>query len=238
MAAHGGPNLSDPGLQLYIDPINPKSYPGSGTTVYDLSGNGRHGTLTNSTAASAGYFGFTNSSMSITFSSFNIADNKTLSFWIKTDRPLSVTDNWEIGFLNSSFNYGTMFGMMYGVGECQDLGYWGYGGPYDMSVEAVDNAWSSDGNWHNCVITYDSSRVVRVWIDGVQKRWLLHSNYSTLSYTVTMLATTNIFYIHSRGSWDGGHTYVHLSEVAVWNRDLSDAEIVQNFNATKTRFGL
>lgn len=238
MGAYSGPNLTDVGLQLYIDPLNPKSYPGSGTTVYDLSGNGRHGTLASSLPASSGYLGFTNSSMAITFSSFTIADNKSLSFWIKSDRPLSVTDNWQVGFLDSSYSYGTMFGMMCGVGSCQDLGYWGYGAPYDLSVEAINNNWSSDENWHQCTLTYDSSRNVRVWIDGVQKQWLLHNDYSTLSYTATMLATTNTFRINSRGGWDGGHNYTYLSEVAVWNRDLSNEEVVQNFNATKTRFGL
>jgi len=32
-----------------------------------------------------------------------------------------------------------MFGFMYGVGSCQDLGYWAYGSVNDASVESTTN---------------------------------------------------------------------------------------------------
>ena len=40
-------NVVRDGLVLYLDAANPKSYPGSGTTWYDLSGNSKNGALTN-----------------------------------------------------------------------------------------------------------------------------------------------------------------------------------------------
>ena len=42
MAFQRGPNIVKEGLILMLDAANPKSYPGSGTTFYDLSGNGNH----------------------------------------------------------------------------------------------------------------------------------------------------------------------------------------------------
>jgi len=45
MSVTSGPEIPDSGLILHLDASNPKSYPGSGTTWYDLSGNGNHGTL-------------------------------------------------------------------------------------------------------------------------------------------------------------------------------------------------
>lgn len=42
-----GPNIVTDGLVLYLDAANTKSYPGSGTTWNDLSGNGNNGTLIN-----------------------------------------------------------------------------------------------------------------------------------------------------------------------------------------------
>ncbi len=39
MATKGGPNIITDGLVLYLDATNPKSYPGSGTTWFDLTGN-------------------------------------------------------------------------------------------------------------------------------------------------------------------------------------------------------
>ena len=45
MALSHSPSIVTQGLVLYIDQFNPKSYPGSGVTLYDLSGNGRDYTL-------------------------------------------------------------------------------------------------------------------------------------------------------------------------------------------------
>jgi len=42
-----GPNISTSGLVLALDAANTKSYPGSGTTWTDMSGNNNNGTLTN-----------------------------------------------------------------------------------------------------------------------------------------------------------------------------------------------
>ena len=45
MAFSRGPSIVTDGLVLALDAANHKSYPGSGTTWYDLSGNGNNGTL-------------------------------------------------------------------------------------------------------------------------------------------------------------------------------------------------
>jgi hypothetical protein len=47
MALSHSPQIVLDGLVLYLDQFNPKSYPGSGVTLYDLSGNNRHYTLVN-----------------------------------------------------------------------------------------------------------------------------------------------------------------------------------------------
>ena len=169
---------------------------------------------------------------------FTMPLEKTLSIWIKSDRSLSATDNWEVGFVNQGSVSGSMFGFMYGVGSCQDLGYWGYGSPYDMSVESTTNKWSSDGNWHNGVITMDASRNVRVYVDGVAKQFLKHSDYTTLVDYVTMPTnTTNYFLINSRGAWSG-MTYVNLDDVMVYDRALTAKEVAQNYEAGRALHGL
>ena len=47
MAIIDGPRIPTSGLIFYLDAANTRSYPGSGTTWTDLSGNGNTGTLTN-----------------------------------------------------------------------------------------------------------------------------------------------------------------------------------------------
>ena len=42
-----GPHIVTDGLVLSLDAANTKSYPGSGTTWYDLSGNANHGRISN-----------------------------------------------------------------------------------------------------------------------------------------------------------------------------------------------
>jgi hypothetical protein len=40
-----GPNVVTSGLALYLDAANPDSYPGTGTILYDISGNNQHHTI-------------------------------------------------------------------------------------------------------------------------------------------------------------------------------------------------
>jgi len=236
MALHHNPRIVTEGLQLLIDPADPVCHTGD-TILHDLSGNGRHGEMLNGLTVQEGAMHFTDSGDAVDFGTdFRIPVEKTLCVWIKSDRPLSNQDNWEVGFVNQGSTSGSMFGFMYGVGECRDLGFWGYGAPYDMSVEATTNKWSSDGEWHYGVISMNFDREVRVWIDGVQQNWLKHSDYSTVTEAVQMpIDTNNYFLINSRAGWNSGLTYVDLGPVAVYDRALSDVEILQNYEALKPR---
>ena len=42
MSVFAGPKIVDDGLVLYLDASNEKSYPGTGSTRFDISGNGRN----------------------------------------------------------------------------------------------------------------------------------------------------------------------------------------------------
>ena len=240
MALHHNPRIVTAGLKMLLDPADKVSYPGTGTSMIDVSGNGFDASLNDGVTANLGYLHFVDSADDVSINiPLNIPREKTLTFWIRTNRPLSTADNFEIGFLNVGPTQGSMFGMMYGVGNCQDMGYWGYGASYDMSVEAVNNRWSSDGNWHSCTITMNSSRAVRVWIDGVRKNWLKHSDYGTVVSEVAMpIDTTNNFLINSRAGWNSGFTYVDIGQVAVYDRALSEDEIVHNYNVLKGRYAI
>jgi hypothetical protein len=56
MAIAYSPKIVTNGLRFAIDAANPRSYPGSGTTIYDLSGNGYNGTMHGDTVAVDGWF--------------------------------------------------------------------------------------------------------------------------------------------------------------------------------------
>ena len=81
MASFAGPNIVTDNLKLFYDAANPKSYPGSGTTWYDLSGNDNHGTLLNGPSFSSdkgGCFTLDGTNDRI---SFNATYTRTICFW-------------------------------------------------------------------------------------------------------------------------------------------------------------
>ena len=81
MATNYNPSIVTDGLQLCFDAANPKSYPGSGTTWYDLSGNDKHGTLLNEPSFSSdkgGCFVFDGTNDRISFDSTYA---RSICFW-------------------------------------------------------------------------------------------------------------------------------------------------------------
>jgi hypothetical protein len=93
MGLSHSPSIATNGLVLCLDAANRKSYPGSGTTWTDLSGNGNNGTLTNGptySSANGGSLSFdgTNDVVNSTTSIIDRADGQeiTVSCWIKPSR--------------------------------------------------------------------------------------------------------------------------------------------------------
>jgi hypothetical protein len=85
MALNYGPTIVTDGLVLALDAADKNSYPGSGTTWYDISGNNKHFTLDNTgiTWNSSGYFSLANGG-AVYNGSTSTSSNSTLVFWMKT----------------------------------------------------------------------------------------------------------------------------------------------------------
>jgi hypothetical protein len=216
-------NIVTNGLVLNIDPANSSSYSGIGNTIYDLSGFGNTGTLTNGPTFSAlnggslvldgsnDYVSFSNAYAS----SFGITSNATISVWAKI-----IDENYYqpfIGFYNPS------------AGNRSDFGI-------DIHADDTLRIWKSDSasgtantiffnNWDHYVLTSDASSL------KVYRNTILLQNAS-IAGTIT---NNRMFIIGS--NWDGTGR-INFSQVQIYNRALSATEIMQNYNATKGRFGL
>ena len=85
MGFYRGPNIVTNGLVLALDAANPKSYPGSGTTWYDISGNNKHFTLDISGINwnSAGYFTLADGGASYAGST-STSTTSTMVFWMRS----------------------------------------------------------------------------------------------------------------------------------------------------------
>ena len=221
--------VADNGLVLHLDAGNTSSYPGTGSTWTDLTGNGNNATLSNFTfnSANGGSIDFNSSTtQAIVAASSTIpygASARTVSMWIYT-----VATSWNRD-QNNVFFYGTAGSSRLAFGLDMDTPYpqmqfWNYGD--------VDNTWTTtfqEVGWNNICITYGTDQNIRIYENGV-----LVQNYFAPNPMNTSANTA--ISIGSEGAlrvFDG-----RISAVYLYNRALTATEVLQNFNALKGRYGL
>jgi len=225
----GGRIVTD-GLVLMLDAGNEKSYPGTGTTWSDLSGNGRNYSIgTNISWNSSGYFSCTGGtftgppSNSFGFSSTNehtievfaqvtLVTNNSFFRWTAT--PNTGTDPRAI-MTHLPYSDGTTY---YDVsGCCGATQRISYPNGSDLLVGVRHLVWRTRTNvtpnrqfFRNTVSQMDSGG----------------NSTATVNWNRTDAATI------------GNGWYGNLYLFRAYTRPLTDNEIAQNFNATRHRFGL
>ena len=207
------------GLVLNLDAQNYYSYPGSGTTWTDLSGNGNTGTLVNGVGYNSGNGG----SLSFDGSNDKVSTNykpsgqRSYFIWVKYNSLTSgsgfqLTGTQEV----SAYTY---IGIQNGGNVYYYAGTDTTGGNIGNPVAV--NTWVSLG----FVLNADGSRIV--YKNGVN----IHSNTGGLGVTAT--AEFSVGCIN-----DNYHVNGNIAQVQIYNRALTASEVQQNFNATKSRYGL
>jgi hypothetical protein len=248
-----GPNIVTNGLVLALDAANSKSYPGSGTTWRDLSGNNNSGSLTNGptfSSANGGSIVFDGSNDYIgitTGSGFNLGVNFTVQVWCKP---------FKFGGSDGANNYnrGSIFTNSYPYNGGQ--GFWicvtsqggssqlptpgterffiSCGNDQQVSVSALGSLTAFTNSWVNLAATVNGTSPIRLYINGSEASYAAGSpgnGPTSLSYSsgpCSIGNRNNLFEFFS-GSF---------SITQVYNRTLSASEIQQNYNATKARFNL
>ena len=216
------------GLILDLDAGKTDSYSGSGTTWYDLSSSGNNGTLTDGptyNSANGGSLVFSSASYNYVdiFGSTTVSE-ATFSVWLKRNGSQGSYAGILFTRGGSSFSVsGLDFNNMNNT-----LGYhWNDDpGSYDFDSGLTP----PDGVWCMCVVTVTST---------VAKFYLCQSSgittaTNTLGHSSTTLDGLKL-------GWDGEYPRYMDGNIAVaqiYNRALSAAEVSQNFNALKGRFGL
>ena len=223
------PTVTD-GMVLCLDAANPKSYPGSGTTWFDLSGNGNNGTNSGGPTYSSnnkGYFEFDNTNdVSIIANSDSLNPTTALSIesWAMFAVGSSLDFIFEKGNVNtqySLFSHGS--DVVFRTKHEGDTSYHTQN-PSKTSVGVVN------GQWHHIVGSWDGT-TKRIYIDGVLKNSVSKSGNLV---TTTPGAAVGRFGGTSSGYWFEGN----IAKVAVYNKGLSAAEIRQNFEALRGRYGI
>jgi hypothetical protein len=221
MAFNYSPKVITDGLVLYLDAANQYSYVSGSTSWNDISRGGNNGTLVNGptySSANGGSIVFdgTNDYVSIPYSNIiSTPTSFTLSIWVKI---LSTPAGYR-GLMVIGRDTGTWYSIYYASG-------------YFVMATSGGNVFSPNpiviGNWYNVVFTAAGSTGL-LYENGVQVQ--------TRSYTPPSISTGSNFYI---GSATSGMEFSNsnIALASEYNRALSATEVLQNYNATKTRFGL
>ena len=221
-------------LVLYYDPSNSSSYPGIGTTISDLSGNGLNGSMSGITFTSP-YFTYDGTSSQV-----RVADNSllepgsgdwTMEVWVNQsvsggDVVLGKFDN---GGLASDVSYsirttGTEY---YGqIGSGSGLGS-------SLFVDSTRYTGTTD-TWYQIVYVFKNggTKTLETFVNG--------SSIGTVSHSLaSVLNSTNPLYI---GSYNGGeYSQWFDGEIGItrlYNGALTSSDVLQNFNADKSKYGL
>jgi hypothetical protein len=226
----GNGRIVTDGLVLSLDAADRNSYVSGSLVWNDVSGNGNSGSLVNGPVFNSGSGG------SIVFDGSNdyisIADSTVLDFtgsvnltsevWIK------LNQYKDISFINAkgdggggANNYNYFF-----IGTNTSFYFRFSDGTTSQSSPTITNANLSVGSWGHIVGVLDTS-TIRLYLNGVEIA-------TPTSRTINPKANNDPFYISTP-------TYALSGSIAIsriYNRALSPQEILQNYNAQKSRFGL
>jgi hypothetical protein len=233
-----GPQIVRNGLILALDAADKNSYPGSGATWTDLSGNGYNGTLTNSPTFSNSNGGsiifdgtndYTSTSLDL---SWNNTNSVSISMWIKTGN-LSQSK----GFLGTgNFEWQFRQGQYAGANSDLVFVYWDNSGGHTNGSIPSMSGFFDDTNWKHLTMTWNNSNsTILFYKNGTQIFSQVYGNPSANRVSSELMQIGGNVY-----SWDGVGAYWNgsFSNIQTYNRTLSATEVLQNYNVTKTRFGL
>jgi hypothetical protein len=225
MAIFSGPEIPNNGLVLHLDAANPRSYPGSGTTWTDLSGNGNNATLING----VGYSG--NNKGTLAFDGVDdyctvpssplwaVGQSATMENWMYFDRVSAGTNHriWCITNNASSLD----IGIAVSNNKLFVSGSTGF-------PETVSNFPTKQ--WVHLVVRFLNGNL-SIFFNGISQ---------ALNGTTTGINKTNtgVLFLNQYAG-GGGYTFQgQTASYALYNRALSDLEIQQNFEATRGRYGI
>ena len=226
MGAYVGPNIVEEGLAFWFDVANPKSYPGSGTTITNLIPEAENLTIINAVVDN-NVIDFDGVDDRLTFSSTTFSSTYTISMWHKAriSTP-SSTDPYGFGYLFSQDNTKGLALSEGGTSGQIDPGeYYYYNGSTATPISTVT---AQNEVWGYISIIFNtSSNQVKFYFNGV------------LNQTTTISSGIGNIY-NQIGRWRATSPYWYLNGQIgpsyIYNRELSQAEILQNYNALKPRF--
>jgi hypothetical protein len=223
------------GLVLNLDAGNIYSYAGAGTVWYDVSGNSFNATLINSPTYTSDNGGV-----------LNWASANSQYATVPMSSTLRVANITQEAWVYLSGTADQVFiGSQYGTSSNNSFAIWVQSGAFAFGVNTGGNFYYSTistvstGVWYNLTHTYNGTTQL-FYINGVLAATYNSAASGNISYDTsnTLLAIGADF--NGTGYNVGPSVYTNgkMPVVRIYNIALSAAQVLQNYNATKGRFGL
>jgi hypothetical protein len=240
MGISGGPDMIQDGLVVSLDAADRNSYPGSGTTWSDVSGNGNNGTLTNGPTFSNNSIVFDGSNdyvtcgtnSSILLSSMTISS--IFSFTSYTNATHLIVS--RLGGPAQSYRHNYFFGLT------ESKFYFGF---KQSGTSAYPLVWINTSPIINTIYsftaTYSTSTSVVMYLNGQAQSFSGPNtvNNPLITNQIVDLDPASICSIGSGAPADNVfYSNARIYNAQIYNRALSASEVLQNYNAQKSRFGL
>ena len=225
------PSYVTDGLVLNLDAGNLNSYDGSGITWSDLSQEGNDGTINGATYDSNGYFTFDGSNDDVTVNSSSPVTPDTGDFSVEIIYTLKGSGSR--GGVYERVNGSAYNGLSFGQGGNNSWTFYVTGtSNYNNGLTAYFS-YPTLNIWNHDIGVYSGGNTVSAYRNGS----FVDSQTGSQQGNLSQQGVRNPLIIAKRDA-TSSPLPSDFAIVRVYNKALSSDEITQNFNATKTRFGL
>jgi hypothetical protein len=228
MGAYGGPDIITDGLVLALDAASERSYPGTGTSWYDLTKESNNGSLINGPLFSNDNYGVIDFdgvndwSLIVSSPAFTV-DTRTVEIIFRMNGSYSNYSPLAVYANGSSTTNRIWLGVQ--ANKFQMHG-WG-------TVDPICTTTIDSDEWYVCTFSYNKpTQAMKVYTNGV-----LESSVTNTQGGVSASSSNNWYLASIPGGWQGvTYSDTSIASFKIYDRILSDDEVLQNYNAIKNRF--
>jgi hypothetical protein len=236
----GGPATTTDNLILYLDAANNKSYSGTGTTWLDLTSQGNNGTLVNGPTFSSANVGSivldgTDDYVSTTLKNTPSAVTIDIVLSIASNTASKTGGNTVAQYIvfRQNNQISLFEGIVLNYIQSGASGYISANTSQGSTNKAANTSLINLNQIYHITATYDSSNVT-IYSNGA----LIQQTPTGFSVNYNATHTYSIGRANGIGSAFDGYLNGKIYYVSIYERSLSQQEIIQNYNKSKSRFGL
>lgn len=228
MSVFSGPEIVNDSLMLQLDAGNTRSYPGSGSAWTDLSTRTASSTLYNSPTFTSNFLTF-NGSTQYAIAPINLNFTQgTISMWVY---PTAANDNNFCVYTNNAPTSG--YTHQLGISTTNKLKVYIYDNGATLARLSTGTTTLSINTWYNFSLVWLNGSYFKGYINGVEE--------TTSALTAAWAFGSNFWLGSNTGGGSGAPAAFfagRISTTFVYNRALTPSQLLQNFEALRSRFNV